>query len=116
MPNEVHDIVPDPPEAWGRAPGGRGRRGERQRCGGRADDAASPPRANTPRAQEAPLDGVDEAMAPPIHVQPTEPILEEPNPSGCYVPTPRSQSSQETVILTHDGVGPHPGTMAQWFV
>ncbi|MED6111220.1 Son of sevenless 2 [Stylosanthes scabra] len=37
-------------------------------------------------------------------------------PPVCFVPGPRSQLSQDTVDLAHDGVAPHPGTMTQWLV
>ncbi|MED6173982.1 hypothetical protein PIB30_064722 [Stylosanthes scabra] len=52
--------------------------------------------------------------AGPSHAQHAEPLVHEP--SACYVPGPRSQSSQYTVNLAHDGVAPQPGTMTQWLV
>ncbi|MED6184895.1 hypothetical protein PIB30_051824 [Stylosanthes scabra] len=50
--------------------------------------------------------------AGPSHAQHADPLAHEP--PACFVPGPRSHSSQDTVDLAHDGVAPQPGTMTQW--
>ncbi|MED6163385.1 hypothetical protein PIB30_079411 [Stylosanthes scabra] len=118
----------------GRAPGRRGgHQGGRQgRGGGGVDDNGSPPRASPPRARahEEQLDVANESSPPtiitqhsyvtmddragPSHAQHADPLAHEP--PACFVPGPRSQSSQDTVDLAHDGVAPLLGTMTQWLL
>ncbi|MED6148844.1 hypothetical protein PIB30_056867 [Stylosanthes scabra] len=141
MPDDLHDEVPETPDIS--QPDGDdlgvefypwrgGCRGGTQGRGGGVDDDDSPPRASPPRARahEEPLDVANESSPPaiitqhsyvtmddgagPSHAQHVDPLAHEP--PACFVPGRRSQSSQDTVHLAHDGVAPQPGTMTQWLM